>query len=130
MSHIVKGQVQVAYKSKELLLKALEGVGVVVENEKLFRVGAGYTFEKYPIVLIDQNNKEHRIGYKEKNGVWEQYQENYGSYGRWTQQASSKVQDRYIAFHYEQQLKEEGFSVTVKQHHDGTLELEAEEAVW
>jgi hypothetical protein len=27
-------------------------------------------------------------------------------------------------------LKEEGFSVTVKQHHDGTLELEAEEAVW
>ncbi len=83
MSHIVKGQVQVAYKNKELLLKALEGVGVVVENEKLFRVGAGYTFEKYPIVLIDQNNKEHRIGYKEKNGVWEQYQENYGSYGRW-----------------------------------------------
>ena len=56
MSHIVKGQVQVAYKNKELLLKALEGVGVVVENEKLFRVGAGYTFEKYPIVLIDQNN--------------------------------------------------------------------------
>ncbi|CSD47712.1 hypothetical protein [Escherichia coli] len=40
------------------------------------------------------------------------------------------MQDRYIAFHYEQQLKEEGFSVTVKQHHDGTLELEAEEAVW
>lgn len=130
MSHIVKGKVQVAYKDKELLLKALEGVGVVVENEKLYRVGAGYTFEKYPIVLIDQNNKEHRIGYKEKNGVWEQYQENYGSYTRWTQQASSKVQDRYIAFHYEQQLKEEGFSVTVKQHHDGTLELEAEEAVW
>lgn len=130
MSHIVKGKVQVAYKDKELLLKALEGVGVVVENEKLYRVGAGYTFEKYPIVLIDQNNKEHRIGYKEKNGVWEQYRENYGSYGRWTQQASSKVQDRYIAFHYEQQLKEEGFSVTVKQHHDGTLELEAEEAVW
>lgn len=74
MSHIVKGKVQVAYKDKELLLKALEGVGVVVENEKLYRVGAGYTFEKYPIVLIDQNNKEHRIGYKEKNGVWEQYQ--------------------------------------------------------
>lgn len=66
MSHIVKGKVQVAYKDKELLLKALEGVGVVVENEKLYRVGAGYTFEKYPIVLIDQNNKEHRIGYKEK----------------------------------------------------------------
>lgn len=32
MSHIVKGKVQVAYKDKELLLKALEGVGVVVEN--------------------------------------------------------------------------------------------------
>lgn len=130
MSHIVKGKVQVAYKDKDLLLKALEGVGVVVENEKLYRVGVGYTLEKYPIVLIDQNNKEHRIGYKETNGVWEQYQENYGSYGLWTQQTSSKVQDRYLAFHYEQQLKEEGFIVTVKQHHDGTLELEAEEAVW
>jgi len=130
MSHIVKGKVQVAYKNKALLLRALEGVGLIVENEKLYRVGAGYTFEKYPIVLIDPKNKDHRIGYKENAGVWEQYQENFGSYGRWTQQASALIQDRYIAFHYEQELVEEGFSVTVRQHHDGTLELEAEEAVW
>lgn len=130
MSHIVKGKVSVAYRSKELLLKALEGVGVVVENEKLYRVGAGYTSERYPLVLIDKNNKEHRIGYKETNGVWEQYQENYGSHGTWTKNASSKIQDRYLAFHYEQQLREEGFNVTVKQHNDGTLELEAEEVSW
>lgn len=130
MSHIVKGKVQVTYKDKELLLKALEGVGVVTENEKLYRVGAGYTLEKYPVVLIDPKNKEHRIGYKEKNGVWEQFQENYGSYGNWTRQASEKIQDRYIAFHYERQLQEEGFDVVMKQHNDGTLELEAEEAVW
>lgn len=130
MSHIVKGKVQVAYKDKDLLLKALDGVGVVVENEKLYRVGAGYTLEKYPVVLIDPKNKEHRIGYKEKNGVWEQFQENFGSYGNWTRGVSEKIQDRYIAFHYEQQLQEEGFNVVMKQHNDGTLELEAEEAVW
>lgn len=127
MSHIVKGKVKVSYKDKELLLMALEGVGVVVENRKLYRVGLGYTLEKYPIVLIDQNNNEHRIGYKEKDGVWEQYQEDYF---RWTRQISNKIQDRYIAFHYEHQLKEEGFNVTVKQHQDGSLELEAEEVVW
>lgn len=88
MSHIVKGKVSVAYRSKELLLKALEGVGVVVENEKLYRVGAGYTSERYPLVLIDKNDKEHRIGYKETNGIWEQYQEDYGSHGRWAKQAA------------------------------------------
>ena len=130
MSHIVKGKVNVAYKEKEILIKALEGLGFVTQDEKLYRVGAGYTTEKYPLVLVDRNNKEHRIGYKEKNGVWEQYQEDYGSYGHWTQQVSSKIQDRYIAFHYEKQLLEEGFNVTIKQHNDGTLELEAEEVAW
>lgn len=66
MSHIVKGKVQVAYKDKELLLKALEGVGVVVEKRKAVPRGRWLHLREYPIVLIDQNNKEHRIGYKEK----------------------------------------------------------------
>lgn len=33
MSHIVKGQVQVAYKNKELLLKALEGLVLLLKTK-------------------------------------------------------------------------------------------------
>lgn len=130
MSHIVKGKVQVAYKDQELLQRALSGLGAVVEKEKLYRVGVGYTMERYDLVLIDPQNKERRIGYKNEKGVWNQYQENYGSYGSWTKQVSDKIQDRYIAFHYEKNLKEEGFDVVVQEHNDGTLELVAEEACW
>lgn len=130
MSHIVKGKVQTAYRDKELLIKALQNCGVLAENEKLYRVAVGYTREKYPLVLIDPNNKEHRIGYKEKNGVWEQYQEDYGSYGRWTKQISERVGDHYLAFHYEKQLKAEGWDVSVQRQADGTLEVVGEEACW
>lgn len=130
MSHIVKARLSVTYTNKELLLKALSGLGVVKENETLYRVGYGFTSERYPVVLIDTNNPQHRIGYAEKNGVWEQYQENYGVYGEWTKKESSKIQDRYIAYHYEQQLVDEGFKVSMFQHADGTLELEALEAEW
>ncbi|WP_426719154.1 hypothetical protein [Enterobacter cloacae complex sp. 304I2] len=125
MSHIVKGKVQVAYKDKELLLKALEGVGVVVENEKLYRVGAGYTFEKYPIVLIDQNNKEHRIGDKGKKRC-------LGAVpGKlrllWPLDAAGKQQGAGSLHCLPLRAAVERgrfHAVTVKQHHDGTLELE------
>lgn len=130
MSHIVKGKVKVAYKDQQLLKRALNGLGVVVEKEKLYQVGVGYTMERYDLVLIDPENKERRIGYKNENGVLSQYQENYGSYGSWTKQISDKIQDRYIAFHYEKNMKEEGFDVVIQEHKDGTLELIAEEACW
>lgn len=130
MSHIVKGKVEVAYNNPALLVKALTTLGIVAENERLYRVGVGYTNEKYPLVLIDSDNPQHRIGYKERNGVWEQYQENYGSYGQWTQKTASAIQDRYLAFHYEKQLLDEGFSVKISQLQDGSLELVAEEATW
>lgn len=130
MSHIVKGKVAVRFESKEYLLKALRGLGVVAENEKLYRVGVGYTQETYPLVLISADDPSRRIGYRQSNGVWEQYQENYGDYGRWTRTVGSLIQDRYIAYHYEQQLKDEGFTVLIHQHVDGSIELEAEEMVW
>jgi len=130
MSHIVKGNVSVAYVNKENLIKAMAGLGRVFEKEKLYRVGVGYTTERYDLVLISNEDEKLRIGYNLKNGVWEQYQENYGSYGTWTKKVSSKVQDRYIAFHYEAQLKEEGFKVIIQEQNDGTLELVAEESAW
>jgi len=129
MSHIVKGKVNIVYKDQELLIKALNGLGQLTTNETLYRVGEGFTSEKYPLVLVGEKNNQ-RIGYKENNGVWEQYQENYGSYGKWTKEISTKIQDRYIAYHYEKQLVDEGYSVSIKEFHDGTLELEAEEMAW
>ncbi|WP_240224647.1 hypothetical protein [Rheinheimera hassiensis] len=130
MSHIVKGTVSVAYVSKEHLIKAISGLGQLSENEKLYRVGVGYTRERYDLVLISNEDPKLRIGYHLNNGVWEQYQEDYGDYGTWTKNISSQVQDRYIAYHYEAQLKEEGFKVTIQQQNDGTLELLAEESAW
>ena len=130
MSHIVKGKVSVKYKDPELLLKALEGLGRIEKNEKLYRVGLGYTTEKYPLVLIDERDKTKRIGFKQVGDSWQPYQENYGSYGRWTTRVAGKIEDRYIAYHYEKNLVSEGFSVQIQEHSDGSLELVAEEAVW
>lgn len=130
MSHIVKGKVKVAYTDKNLLMKALAGLGTIHENERLYRVGVGQTSERYQLVLIDAKHRDQRIGWNLENGVWQQYQENWGEYGQWTQRISSSVQDRYLAYHYEKELAEEGYQVSIKQHYDGTLELEAMEATW
>lgn len=130
MSHIVKGKVTVPYKDLELLKRALQGLGHVVENERLYQVGSGLTTQRYPLVLIDAHNKDLRIGFRLENEVWAQFQENYGAYGEWTKKTSARIQDRYIAFHYERQLKEEGFEIEIKEHHDGTIEVLAQEAVW
>lgn len=130
MSHIVKGKVNVAYKEDEFLIKALSGLGILLKDQKLYRVGAGYTSETYDLVLVDEKNKDYRIGYKKVGGVWHQFQEDYGSYGRWTKKISDKVQDRYLAYHYEKQLNDEGYDVVINQENDGSLVLEADERCW
>ncbi len=130
MSHIVKGKVDVAYTDRELLVKALSGLGIVAGNETLYRVGVGYTKEKYTLVLIDKSDPEKRIGYQEINGVWTQFQEDYGTYGAWTKRTAEAIQDRYLAYHYEKQLTDEGFNVQICQLADGSLEIVAEETAW
>ena len=130
MSHIVRGHVKTAYTDKEILVRALGYLGEVRENEKLYRVGDGFSRETYDVVLIDSENQKNRIGYNYEGDMWSQFQENYGAVGRWTKKISSKIQDRYIAFHYEKNLVEEGFKVTVQEQQDGTLELVANEGGW
>lgn len=130
MSHITRGRINVAYKDKELLLRALNGLGTVVENERLYRVGPGLTSERYPLVLMDSKNNKYRIGYQESNGVWQQFQEDYGSYGEWTKRTSELVEGRYLAFHYERQLVDEGFEVEMEYLKDGTIDLVANEVGW
>lgn len=127
MSHIVKGRVSVAYQDKDLLIKALQVVGHVHVDEKLYRVGVGYTNEKYALVLVDKNDPLKRIGYNKEGNAWSQFQEDWGSYGVWTKTVSSKVQDAYIAFHYQKQLESDGFNVTITQMSDGSLNVFAEE---
>lgn len=130
MSHIVKGTVSVQYTDFDLLKSALAHLGIVAEREPLYRVGPGYTSERYDLVLIDPQDPQRRLGYNREGEVWVQYQEDYGQYGAWTRQISSKIQDRYIALHYQRNLKEEGFNCTITELHDGSLELVAEESVW
>ena len=130
MSHIVKGKLSLQYKDSSILKKALERIGTVRENEPLYRVGAGYTRESYDLVLVDPRDTTRRIGFNHEHGQWVQYQEDYGSYGIWTREVSDLIRDNYIAFHYEKQLKEEGYDVTIRNLNNGAIELVAEEACW
>ncbi len=78
MSHIVKGKVSVSYTDLDVLVKALSGLGEVRENEKLYRVGVGYTDERYSLVLVDAQDHQRRIGFRLEGAVFNQYQEDYG----------------------------------------------------
>lgn len=68
MSHIVKGKVTVAYKDETLLRKALETLGIVVENERLYVALGGGSYSKaagnYDLVLVNKSNPKFRIGYR------------------------------------------------------------------
>lgn len=130
MSHIVKGTVTVAYVNEQLLLQALNTLGQVQTDAQLYRVGVGYTNERYQIVLVSDKNPEFRIGFNREGDTWEQYQENYGAYGMWTKAVAGQIQDRYLAFHYKEQLISEGFNATIEQKPDGTLEVLATEQAW
>lgn len=130
MSHIVKGSASVNYTDKNLLVSALTGLGTLMQNAALYRVGAGYTREKYGLVLVDSQQETHRIGYQEENGIWQQYQEDYGTYGAWTRKMATLIQDRYLGFHYQQQLQKQGFNASVVQMPNGVIEVQAEEMTW
>jgi hypothetical protein len=128
MSHIVKGKVKTKYTNEVLLKEAVNGLGIVKTKEKLYRVGAGFTSEKYDLVLIDSTDDTHRIGWNLKDGQYHQFQENYGSHGQWTNSVSQMIEDRYLAHHYKQALETQGFKVNVIEQRDGTIELDAVEA--
>ena len=130
MSHIVKAKATITYTDKELLIRALTGLGRIAENERLYRVGPGYTSERYDVVLIDEQDSKYRLGFSLKGKVWEQYQEEYGSFGPWTKGRSELIADRYLAYHYERELVEQGYEVKMMQQANGAIEIEAVEAPW
>lgn len=128
MSHIVKGTIETAYTDRDVLVRSMSHFGNVFQNAPLYRVGAGYTSEKYDLVLVDKTQDHFRLGFNFKGGLFQPYQEGYGSVGEWTRKVNQGIRDRYIAHTYERQLIEEGYNVTIKQLTDGSLEVEAEEA--
>lgn len=130
MSHIVKGTVKVQYRDREMLIRALSPHGSIYENASLYEVGNGLTHSKYQLVLVAKENDTFRIGFNQKNGIWEQFQENYGTVGSWTKRVSQNVQDRYLAYGYERKLKEEGFEVKITEYSDGSFEVLAQEEVY
>ena len=134
MSHIVRGQVDLAYTDIEVLKKALASIGEVHENEfATIATGVGYakSGERYPLVLQSRGQADFRVGFKrEANGGFAPYYDEWGDLGRWCNQANAAVKDRYIAYHYEKQLKAEGYDVSVHSQADGSLEVLAEEASW
>lgn len=133
MSHIVKGKVNLAYTDLELLKKALSTLGTVLENERI-TVATGTDYikqgEKFPIVLQAKNNAKYCLGFKKEGPYYVPYYDNWGDLGRWCTQSVDALRDRYIAFHYERQLKSEGFEVKIRPLADGSLEVLAEEASW
>lgn len=134
MSHIVKGRVDLAYTDAQVLRKALESVGVVLEHEQA-TIATGVDFvrsgERYPLVLQARHNPKFRIGFKpDQLGNYAPYYDQWGDLGTWSNQSLAAIKDRYIAYHYEKQLTEEGYKVSVHQQADGSLEVLAEEATW
>lgn len=134
MSHIVRGQVKLAYTDEEVLRKALATIGVVLENQRAtIATGVGYkqNGENYPIVLEATANKDFRIGFKrEANGAFVPYYDNFGELGKWCAQANAALTDRYIAYHYEKQLISEGYNVELQTQSDGSIEVLASEVAW
>lgn len=130
MSHIVRAKVAVSYTDIDVLMKALSGLGNLYQNEQLYRIGVGLTSERYQLVLVDQANSQHRLGFNLENGVFNQFVENYGSSGAWTNSVSSQIVDRYFAYHYAKQLEAENYKVSIVAQTDGSLEVVAEEVVW
>ena len=130
MSHIVRAKVAVSYTDIEVLMKALSGLGNLYQNEQLYRIGVGLTSERYQLVLVDPSNTQHRMGFNLENDVFNQFVENYGSSGAWTNSVSSQIVDRYLAYHYAKQLEAENYKVSIVAQTDGSLEVVAEEVVW
>lgn len=133
MSHIVRGQVNLAYTDVELLKRALSTIGTVHENERaVIATGVDYvkSGEKYPIVLEARGNSKFRLGFKREGDYYVPYYDNWGDLGTWCNKSMEALKDRYIAFHYEQRLKAEGFEVKVQSLPDGSIEVLAEEATW
>ncbi|TNC80260.1 MAG: hypothetical protein C9356_15140 [Oleiphilus sp.] len=126
MSHIVRAQLKYAYSCRQTLLKAMEGLGQICEKEKLYQVGAGMTRNTYDLVLIGPSQKADRLGFSLHNGRYLQYQEAMSS--AWQRTASAKIQDRYCAFVYQEQLAEQGFDTELVELDNGMIQIQAVEA--
>jgi len=135
MSHISKATIKVAMTNKNTLITALSKIGTVYANTHIYRHMGGSSYPKssetYDIVLESLENKNHRIGFSlNSDGNYQMHYDDYGALGKWIKNVEDSVYDRYIAHHYEAQLKQEGYDVKVIANEQGELEVEANEMAW
>lgn len=135
MSHISEAKAKIIIKDRELLVKALSNLGLVLENEIIYSYQGGETYypskEKYEIVLVNEKHSQQRVGfnYTSKKEEYDVFYDNYGSCGTFAKNSTKKAEDWYLAYHYEKELTEEGFDVEIHQLANGELEVLAEEQI-
>ena len=135
MSHISKAKIKVVMTNKNILITALSKLGTVYADTHIYRHMGGSSYPKssetYDIVLESLENANHRIGFTlNSEGNYQMHYDNYGALGKWIKSIEDSVYDRYIAHHYEAQLKKEGYEVEVIVNSQGELEVEANEMTW
>jgi len=116
MSKIVKATVNVDMNEREVLKKALSHFGRVSErgknginlhSDELRMRSMSFDWGRDGRVQVKYDEDDHRaIG------------------------LLRRVEDRYLAHHYEKGLVEEGFEVSINELQSGALELVANEAGW
>lgn len=132
MSHVVKSTV-VQFSDLELLKKTLYSLGNVHENAPInIATGSGYkkTQELYLLVLESQENKHFRLGIKQGCEFYEVYYDNWGDMGQHLTALTIKLKNHYLAHHYEQQYKAQGYEVSFNENAMGAIEFEAVEGGW
>lgn len=131
MSHIIKGTITVNYTNRDALKKAMGNVGKVEESTFIYRDnGSHYVKDNnsYELVLVSQDNKKHRIGFKLENGRYQPYYDDYGKLGTWIKGVVPKLDDYYIAHDAGLQLEQDAendFSYTVEENQHGEVEMVA-----
>jgi len=124
MSHITVGKTKYKYTNKELLLKAMEGLGKIEFDQRMDRFGASRTSLKYDIVLCCPNTGKRLLSWNlNRHGEFVQYEEAMAT--RWMRDARQLIQDRYCAYTYQKQLVDEGYHTTVVERENGLIEVEA-----
>ena len=87
MSHIVRATIDLAYRDKELLIKALEAIGIVKENEGITIATGSSTYkmsrDKYDIVLESADGHKFRLGFRNENNMFVPFADEWGRLGEW-----------------------------------------------
>jgi tRNA U34 5-carboxymethylaminomethyl modifying enzyme MnmG/GidA len=113
------------YISKEILVKAMAGLGTLVEQALLHPYETMSSSAEYDLVLMNPNNSDERIAFNHKNGIWQQAQIDSNCAGTWTTSVSTAIKQRYWLFEQQQKMIEAGWDTGIAELEDGAIEVHA-----